>query len=396
MRNIKSFIGIVLLIILAFFIGTYFGFLQGTKSSYLVSIETKSTEDKKSIEKVDFNLFYQVLKTINDDFALKEKIDPQQMVYGATRGLVQALNDPFSVFMLPQEAKDFNAEIEGELSGIGAELEVVNGKLTIVAPLKDSPAEKAGLLAGDVVSKIDGQPTGEMTVDGAISKIRGLSGTKVILTIKRVGKGEEQDIEITRQTIELSSVDSKQLANGLVYIDIKKFDNDTEVEFYNLITDLLPKEPKGIILDVRNNPGGYMSSPLEIASEFIKGEQVVLKRTKENGDEEVLKSTGSGRLVGMPTVLLVNKGSASGAEILAGILQDYKLAKLVGETTFGKGTVQEVTEFPDGSSLKLTVSKWFTPLGRNINEQGIKPDVEVKDNPDTEADEQLEEAIKQL
>jgi len=273
---------------------------------------------------------------------------------------------------------------------------VVNGKLTIVAPLKDSPAEKAGLLAGDVVSKIDGQPTGEMTVDGAISKIRGLSGTKVILTIKRVGKGEEQDIEITRQTIELSSVDSKQLANGLVYIDIKKFDNDTEVEFYNLITDLLPKEPKGIILDVRNNPGGYMSSPLEIASEFIKGEQVVLKRTKENGDEEVLKSTGSGRLVGMPTVLLVNKGSASGAEILAGILQDYKLAKLVGETTFGKGTVQEVTEFPDGSSLKLTVSKWFTPLGRNINEQGIKPDVEVKDNPDTEADEQLEEAIKQL
>lgn len=351
-------------------------------------------------EPADLTLFWKVWKLVSDMYVDERALDKQTMIYGAIKGMVSSLNDPYTVFMTPDETKEFDDSLNGTLEGIGAELTVKEGVLMVISPLKNSPAEKAGLLPGDIVYKIDGNITSDMTLFEAITKIRGAKGTKVTLTILRKAKKEPFDVAITRDDVSIESVSMEDKGNGIYYVAINQFSDNTKTEFDNAIQQILLKEPKGIILDLRYNGGGYLDISVDILSEFLKGklEAVTIKR-REAKDNETMYVTGNAPLADVPLVVLVNKGSASASEIVAGAIQDHKRGIVMGEQTFGKGSVQEVDKLPDGSSIRITIAKWYTPNGKNISEVGIAPDIEVAmTEKDSEAklDPQLDAAVKYL
>lgn len=348
----------------------------------------------------DLSLFWKVWKIVGDMYVDQTALDKQTMIYGAVKGMVASLNDPYTVFMTPNETKDFDNSLNGTLEGIGAELTVKDGVLVIISPLKNSPAEKAGLLPGDVVYKIDGNITSDMTLFDAITKIRGAKGTKVTLTILRKGKKDPLDVSITRDDVNIESVSLEDKGKGIYYIAINQFSDNTKTEFDNAIQQILLKDPKGIILDLRYNGGGYLDISVDILSEFLKGkvEAVTIKR-REAKDNETMYVSGNAPLANVPMVVLVNKGSASASEIVAGAIQDHKRGIVMGEQTFGKGSVQEVDKLPDGSSLRITIAKWYTPGGKNISEVGITPDILVpmtEQDAEAKKDPQLDAAIKYL
>ncbi len=348
----------------------------------------------------DLSLFWKVWKTVYELYVDDTALDKQKMIYGAIKGMVSSLDDPYTVFMTPDETKDFDESLNGTLEGIGAELTVKDQVLMIISPLKNSPAEKAGLLPGDIVYKIDGNVTSDMTLFEAITKIRGAKGTKVTLTILRKGKKDPFDVAITRDDVNIESVSMEDKGKGIYYIAINQFSDNTKTEFDNAIQQILLKEPKGIVLDLRYNGGGYLDISVDILSEFLKNkiEAVTIKR-RDSKDNETMYVSGNAPLANVPLVVLVNKGSASASEIVAGAIQDHKRGIVMGEQTFGKGSVQEVDKLPDGSSLRITIAKWYTPSGKNISEVGITPDIVVElTDKDIEAknDVQLNAAIKYL
>lgn len=329
-------------------------------------------------------MFWKVWGTVSDLYVDESKLNKETMVYGAIKGMVASVNDPYTVFMTPDETKDFDDSLNGTLEGIGAELTVKEGVLVIISPLKNSPAEKAGLLPGDIVYKIDGNITSDMTLFDAITKIRGTKGTKVTLNILRKGKKDPFDVAITRDNVNIESVSLEDKGQGIYYIAINQFSDNTKTEFDNAIQKILLKDPKGIVLDLRYNGGGYLDISVDILSEFFKGkvEAVTIKK-RNSKDNETLYVSGNAPLANVPLVVLVNKGSASASEIVAGAIQDHKRGIVMGEQSFGKGSVQEVDKLPDGSSLRITIAKWYTPGGKNISEVGITPDIVV---PETEKD----------
>lgn len=342
----------------------------------------------------------EVWKRLQNAYFDGAKLDLKKLQYGAVKGFVHEIGDPYTAYMTPEETKEFSSDLEGELEGIGAQLEVKDGKLTVVAPLKNSPAEEAGIKPGDIIYKIDGAFAEEMTFYEAVRKIRGKSGTKVTLTIIREKKPEPFDITITRREITVENVTLKKLDNGIYHLAILQFNDSTKKDFLKAANEMLLNDPRGLILDLRGNGGGYLDISIDILSELLKGEQTGAIIKKKNGTElETAKTNGSGRLADIPLVILVNKGSASASEIVAGAVQDYKRGLLIGETTFGKGSVQEIQPLTDGSSLRFTIAKWFTPQDRSINEKGITPDREVKMNEEDaeqDRDPQLDEAVKYL
>ncbi len=348
----------------------------------------------------DLSLFWRIWKQLDSQYVDEAKINNQNMVYGAVKGMVSALGDPYTVFMTPDETKDFDSSLNGTLQGIGAELTVKDQALVVVSPIKNSPAEKAGILPGDIVYKIDGNLTNEMTLFDAISKIRGPKGTKVTLTIVRKGKDKPFEVAITRDELSIDSVSMEDKGNGIYYIAIHQFSDNTKKEFDDAVQKILLKEPKGIVLDLRYNGGGYLDTAVDVLSDFLKGKQeaVVIKK-RDDKENETMYVSGDAALMNVPLVVLVNKGSASASEIVAGAIQDHKRGVVMGEQTFGKGSVQEVDKMPDGSSLRITIAKWYTPNGRSINEVGITPDRIIPfTDADAEArkDPQLDEAIKYL
>ncbi|MFA5793244.1 MAG: S41 family peptidase [Candidatus Gracilibacteria bacterium] len=355
-----------------------------------------------SEESLSMGLFWDVWQTIQSDYFDYQEVDAQSQVYGAIAGLVSALDDPYSEFMDPTETTEFNNSLNGELEGIGAELTVKDGKLVIVSPLKNSPAELAGLLPGDHIFLINGDPTSEMTIFDAVMAIRGEQGTDVTLTILRGESGEPLEFTITRQEIQVESVELtyiEEAGKNIAHLSIYQFGDDTTNEFTKAVQDIELKSPDGLILDLRMNGGGYLDVSIEMLSEFFKEEVTAVIVKHKNEISETMNTSGGGQLTEIPMVVLIDAGSASASEIVAGALQDYARAKIMGEQSFGKGSVQELSNLSDGSSLRLTIAKWFTPNDRTIDELGITPDIVIEMEPPTDENQedlQLNTAVDYL
>ncbi len=361
-------------------------------NKYVTAPSNKLTAD------VDFNLFWNVWDLLKNNYVDKNKLDDKKMFYGALKGLAESTGDPYTVFMEPKLAQEFSNDLAGTFEGIGAEIGKKGDIITIIAPLADMPAEKAGLKSGDKIYAIDGQTTAGLAVDEAVSKIRGPKGTAVTLTIFRDGFEKPQDFKITRQIILVKSVKTKLRDDGIFVITITNFNNDTSGLFKQAAQEAVEKNPKGIILDLRNNPGGYLETAIDVASEWIDQGVIVTEQFNTEKKNEYL-NRGRARLKDFPTVVLVNQGSASASEIVSGALKDDGKATIVGMKTFGKGSVQTLEELKDGSSVKITVAKWLTPKGYNINEQGIEPDVKVDltaDDYNKSKDPQMDKAVELL
>jgi carboxyl-terminal processing protease len=314
----------------------------------------------KSEEKADFSVFWEAWELVEKNYILGP-LDRQKMVYGAISGMVDSLGDPYSTFLTPEENSALDEDMKGVFGGIGAEVGYRDDVITVIAPLKDSPAEKAGLLAGDRILEVDGKSTEGLNVDEVVKLIRGEKGSAVKLTIVR-GK-ETLPFEITRATIVDKTVKWEMKDGQIAYIEISQFKQDTAKELDSQIDGILAQDPKGIVLDLRNNPGGYLDVVVDVASRFVDEGQVVV--TEESGkSSEAYKASGGKRFNNLPTAVLINEGSASAAEILAGAIKDHKLGTLVGKKTFGKGLVQGISKLEDGSALKITVAKWLTPAGK--------------------------------
>jgi len=327
---------------------------------------------------VDFKEYWDIWDKIKKNY-VKQPVDEVALFYSSLEGLVKGLNDPYSIFFPPSKAKAFVSDLAGAFEGIGAEIGIRDSKITVIAPLDGSPAEKAGLKSGDIILAVDKEDVTALSVEEVVGKIRGPKQTKVTLAIERGEKAEKQDIEIMRDSIDLSSVKWEDKGNGIIYLRVSFFNDNTWSEFDKAVKEIMLKSPKSIILDLRGNPGGYLDTSVKVAAEWLTKDQGVVVSEK-NKDGEVKKynaDEGKHRFVGVKTVILVDEGTASGSEIVTGALQDYGVATVVGKTTFGKGSVQEFEVLPDGSALKITIAEWYTPKDRQINKVGLNPDVTV-------------------
>ncbi len=343
---------------------------------------------------VNFSMFWDVWDLIKNSY-VDQPVSEKDLYYGALRGMLSGLSDPYSLFFDPKDNKAFQDELSGSFDGIGAEVGQKDGQLIVISPLVGSPAETAGLKAGDKIYFIDDADTSTMTVDVAVNHIRGQKGTTVKLSISRDGVKELQDIVITRDTITMDSVKYVMRDDGIALIDIYFFNDKTSGLFNDAVQQIAMKNPKGIVLNLRNDPGGYLDAAIDVAGAWVDNDVVVSERTQEKNTP--FSSTQVALLKGIPTVVLVNEGSASASEIVAGALQDDKLATIVGTQSFGKGSVQEFHDLPDGSAVKLTIAKWYTPLGRSIDKHGITPDEIVEFTKEEYAagkDPQLDRAIE--
>ena len=344
---------------------------------------------------VEFRQFWDIWRLLKDKY-YKQPISEKELFYGAMQGLAAGLNDPYTHYFPPVDAEEFQKALSGKFSGIGAEIGVRNDHLTIIAPLPESPAEKSGVKSGDLITAVDSVDTTGWSVEEAVSKIRGEKGTDVVLSIYREKADKPSfDVTIMRDEIQIKSVKSEELDHGIIKIDVTNFNEDTRAGFDTAVRDAAQKNPKGIILDLRGNPGGFLDTALFMAGEWV-GEDVVVKERRQGEIVETLKGTGHGRFAGISTVVLVNGGSASASEIVAGALQDYGLAMIVGEKTFGKGSVQDYVNLPDGSALKVTIAEWLTPKEHTINGTGLEPDLVIERTTadyEQQIDPQLDRAI---
>lgn len=354
----------------------------------LLTVERAVPEEKE----LDFSLFWEVWDRLGSSFIDKTALNAQQMIYGAIRGMVASLGDPYTVFLPPEDNKQAREDLNGAFSGVGIELGYQDHQLTIIAPLSGTPAEKAGLKAGDLILKIDEKETIDISLPEAVKLIRGPKGSKVKLTLLHQKGTEPYEAVIVRDTIIVSSVEVEFFDN-LALLKLMRFGDRTSDEWYQAVIQIIDHRPavKGIIFDLRSNPGGYLTGSVFIASEFLSKGVVVQQETAE-GLKEVFSVDREGKLVDLPLVVLINQGSASASEIVAGALSEHRRAKLVGETTFGKGSVQEAQDLEGGSGLHVTTARWLLPSGKTIDEKGITPDFEIEEDPKTEADEQLEKA----
>ncbi|MBI4437666.1 S41 family peptidase [Candidatus Uhrbacteria bacterium] len=322
-------------------------------------------------EDVDFVQFWDIWNLLKEEY-YRQPVSDKDLFYGALKGLVGGMGDPYSVYFDPEEAQQFAADLEGSFEGIGAEIGIKQEKLQIVSPLKGSAAERAGLMPGDWIVLIDETETLGMTVEEAVSLIRGEGGTQVVLTISRVGVDGVFEVPIVREKIVIDSVKWTVDEQKIMTIGISTFNHDTTELFNEAVQEALTADVAGIILDVRGNPGGLLTTAIEIASAWVGYDPVVIERIQNDSDS--YKGVMAPRLQGIKTVVLVNGGSASASEIVAGALQDYGYATLVGTQTFGKGSVQDYQGLEDGSAVKITTAEWYTPKGRTIHETGIAPD----------------------
>lgn len=365
------------IIAIVFFIFGYFVNALGPS----ISIgPTKISQNSK----IDLTKFWKVNDILHAKY--DGDISAEKQSEGATAGMVASLGDPYTTYLDAKSNNELNDQLAGKLSGIGIEIGIKNNRLTVVAPIDGTPASKAGLRAGDIIVSIDGQDTSNMTVDEAVTKIRGQKGTEVKLGIIHPGSSLEE-ITIVRDDITVPSVSYEIKPNNIGYIKISTFGSDTASQIEKIANEFSAKGVKAIVLDVRDNPGGYLDSAVKISSEFLK-EGVIVKEKSKHSKDKTFSASGTGQLTNIPIIMLINGGSASASEILAGALHDNGRATLVGEKTFGKGSVQEIVCLKEGGpilssecksdALKVTIAHWFTPKDVNISKEGIKPDIEVK------------------
>jgi len=379
-------------------IGIYIGYSHRPEIEKATSLINKNPQTDTT---ADFSPFWKAWNILNEKSIYSKDINDQDRVWGAISGLASSLNDPYTVFFPPDENKAFSEEIKGSFEGIGAEIGMKDDILTVIAPLKDTPAWNAGLKAGDKVIKIDDTSTNGMSIDQAIDMIHGEKGTIVRLTILREGEDEAREIKITRQEINIPTIDTKLRDDGIFVISLYSFSESSDSLFKNAIIEFLNSKSNKLILDLRGNPGGYLDAAVNIASWFIDEGKVVLSEDFSTKNEPKIYRSHGPRIFNdnLSFVVLVDGGSASASEILAGALKEHGIAKLVGEKTFGKGSVQELVKITDDTSLKVTVAKWLTPNGLSISEKGLEPDVEVKmtaDDYKNGKDPQMDKAVEIL
>lgn len=402
-KKTPSKILIIALIVFALSIGFGGGFTFGkTKNSKGVqpNISELIGLNKLLSREPTFDLLQEEIDVINGKYVDSAKVSKKDLIYGAMKGIMEALNDPYSVFMPPQEAKTFQEDVNGEFSGIGAEIGIRDNKLTVISPLKGSPAEKAGLKAGDAILYVDGKETAKLSLDEAVRLIRGPKGSKVVLSIQREGVGENLEISIIRDTIKIPTMDWKMQEGTIAYIALYHFTETASEDFRKIANEIFKSDAKRLILDLRNNPGGFLDVAVDIAGWFLDAGVTVATEDRAGKEEnKTYESQGNGVLKEYPLVILINKGSASASEILAGALRDHRGVNLIGETTFGKGSVQELENLSDRSSIKITVAKWLTPKGISIQDNGLEPDQKVEMAEEIlkkEGDVQLKKAIEIL
>ena len=351
-------------------------------------------------QEIDFSLFWEVYHKLQEKFVDKGKFDVQKMIYGAISGMVKSLGDPYTVFFPPEETKRFEEDVKGVFEGVGMEIGIRKGQLQVIAPLEGTPAQRAGLRPGDKILKINDTPTSDLTIDEAVNLIRGPKGTEVTLTIFREEWEKTKEIKIVRDVIEVPSLkwEMKEI-NGqkIAYIQLYQFSEKASFDFRKAAIEILESPTQKIILDLRNNPGGYLEVAQAISGWFLEKEKTVVIEDFGQGNKNEYKSQGPGTFSDYKVVILINQGSASGAEILAGALRDNRGILLIGEKSFGKGSVQELEKLKEGSSLKITVAKWLTPKGELITDVGLEPNIKVEmteEDYNEGKDPQLEKAIE--
>ena len=346
-----------------------------------------------------FSPFWQTWELVHEQY-VDQPVDDTKLMQGAIRGMLDALGDQHTSYMDPDEFEQMNAPLVGEYDGIGAWVDTTTEYLTIVSPMPDSPAEKAGLKAGDQIVGVDGEDVTGIDASLVLRQVLGTAGTDVTLTILREGEAETFDVTITRETITLTSVESKMLENDIAYINLTTFGETTTQELEDALEDLMAQNPKGLILDLRNNGGGYLDTAIEVVSQFIPGGKVVMYEQFGDGTRRSYTAKDGGLATEIPLVVLVNEGTASASEITAGAIQDYGRGALVGVTTYGKGSVQIVQNLDnDQGAVRVTVARWLTPNERLIHKIGLTPDYVVElTEEDYKAgkDPQLDKAIELL
>jgi carboxyl-terminal processing protease len=416
----------VLLVILTFVLGWQLGHrdyqlaFDNYKPNFKVVNQTPPSGDVT----IDFALFWQTWDLISEKYIDKTQLDPQKLYYGAIQGMVAAIGDPYTVFLPPQAQKSTKEQLSGEFDGVGMQLGYSKDKrLVVIAPLKDTPADKAGVKAGDLILKIDDKDANSMSLPDAVNLIRGNKGSSVKISLLSEGSDKPRDIVLVRDTITVKSVaienkttkssPSTTQANGgtttpgddntkttksgksVAYIRLTSFGEKTKDEWDQAVSEALSKAPQGIIVDVRNNPGGFLDDAVYIASEFLDGGTIVIQQDYL-GHKVVQNTVKSGKLLKLPLIVLINKGSASASEILAGAMQDRKRGQLVGEQSFGKGTIQSAEDLPQGTGIHITTAKWLTPNERWIHNIGLTPDIKVEMGTDPSVDTQLNKALEIL
>lgn len=385
-RPALPLLGIGLAILLA--TGAFFSGMQfGSGGNMQASLGNLFNSTAQPDESVDMSEFWQVWNLLDDKFVSSSTTDPvsdEDRVRGAIEGLVNAYEDPYTVFLPPEDASKFEEDISGNFSGVGMEVGIREGVVSVIAPLPDTPAERAGVRAGDLIIRIDGISTERMSIDEAVSLIRGEAGTTVTLTVLREGNDEFLEIPIVRDTISIPTIET-EVQGDVFIIRLYSFNALAEAEMQRALREYIASGTHKMILDLRGNPGGYLQSAVSIASYFLPTGKVVVRESFGEGEEEQLyRSTGKTlrNFAPQKMAILVDGGSASASEILAGALQEHGVATLVGQQTFGKGSVQELLRIGSGSSLKVTVARWLTPEGTSISEGGLTPDVVVEITPE--------------
>ena len=377
---------------------SYFGGYESGRNSSVPTISVSAPAPKDG-EPFQFGVFWEAWQLVQKEYYRDSAVDPTKLTYGAIKGMIDALGDPYSSFATPEHAKINEEDMRGSFDGIGVVVELRDKKLTVVAPsADDSPGAKAGIKPGDVIVKVDDRETANMTLLEAVSFIRGPRGTKVRLTIVREGEAEPLVIEIVRQEIKSVLVRSNLLEGGIGYVKMNGFASPTAAELTQAVKKLMQQNPKALILDLRDNPGGLLYTAVDVASIFLR-EGVVLYEEARDGTTTPLNVKKGAIAPDIPMVVLINKGSASASEIVAGALQDHGRAILVGENSFGKDTVQNVHELSDKSSVRITIARWLTPKKQEIHEVGLAPDIKVEltaEHMKAGQDPQLDAAVEYL
>ena len=394
--RVAGFVISLIVVLTIVYLAFVFGYSYGTKGVNLNISSVPESVVKTEVgqpESVDFSLFWEAWSKVQKNYS--GELNPQDLLYGAISGMMVASGDPYTVFLEPEENERFMDDISGEFSGIGIEITVENSLPVVVSPLSDSPAEKAGLKAKDIIMFVDDTSTSDISFNEVINKIRGEEGTDVTLQILRQGESDLLEFIITRATISVPSVSwEKKTVEGkeIFYIKVRQFGDNT-LDLFKQASSEAGNLP--VVLDLRNNPGGYLETAVDLSSFFIEDGVIV---TEENGDgtKKDFTANRDAVLKNNRLIVLVNEGSASASEIVAGAIKDRDQGEIAGQTTFGKGSVQILERLSDNSAVKITVAKWLTPNGNHIDQIGIEPDIVAEDDLETEADEILQKAVESL
>jgi len=387
-----------------------FGFFQGANWGWKANLPSPfekiiNKEAPLEIPNADMGIFWDTWKVVLEKYVGRNDLDTQKIILGATKGIINSLKDPYSEFLDSEETKNLSQELSGEFYGIGMEIGKRDGFLTVIAPLPGTPAEEAGLKANDKILQIDETETMDLTSFEAAKLIRGPEGTKVILTIYRPNWDETKKIELIRKKISIPSVKWEKIDNNIAYLKIYNFNQPLTLNFYKTALEIAFAKPQGLIIDLRNNPGGYLEAVVDISGWFLKKGDIILKEDFGNDEMKTFRvRIGQALLKDVPTVVLINGGTASASEILAGALRDNRGVKLIGEKSYGKGSVQELVSLKNNNSVKITISRWLTPNETIIEGNGLIPDLEVKNEEefgsfskiDLEKDRQLQVAVAEL